>query len=227
MKMSYIAALRLPTGRAHGYAIMKMCEQFAAAGTDVELIAPARSYGIQEDPFTYYRIQRIFSIRKLRATDFLGMREGSRLSFALDQFIFFLSLWRQNWNDSIVYTRDYQVALFVRSKNIVLEVHSIPERSYLFLRGLTRARKIIVISNGLKEALVEYGIAPKKILVAPDAVDLSEFEITPSRDVWLDYGVDPTKKIVLYTGHFYGWEGGGTLARAGPFPPQNVGGVVL
>ena len=135
MKMSYIAALRLPTGRAHGYAIMKMCEQFAAAGARVELIAPARSYGIQEDPFTYYRIQRIFSIRKLRATDFLGMREGSRLSFALDQFTFFLSLWRQNWNDSIVYTRDYQVALYVRSKNIALQVHSIPERSDLFFRG--------------------------------------------------------------------------------------------
>ncbi len=227
MKMRYVAALRLPTDRAHGYAIMKMCEQFAAAGAEVELIAPARSYGIQDDPFDYYRIRRTFAIRKLRATDFLGMREGSHLAFVLDQLTFFLSLWRHSWKDAVVYTRDYQVALYVHSKHIVLEVHSIPERSYLFFRALVRARKIIVISNGLKQALIERGVYASKIHVAPDAVDVSKFQITPSRDIWREYGVDPQKKILLYTGHFYGWKGGETLAQAAKLLPENVEVVLI
>ena len=35
MNIKYIANVRLPTGRAAGYAIMKMCSEFSAAGAVV------------------------------------------------------------------------------------------------------------------------------------------------------------------------------------------------
>jgi len=35
MNILYIANVRLPTERAHGYAIMKRCEEFARAGNEV------------------------------------------------------------------------------------------------------------------------------------------------------------------------------------------------
>ena len=214
MKLAYVSLVRLPTDRAHGYAMMKMCEHFAARGLDVELVVPTRRHGIKDDPFHYYGIERNFTIRKLWATDFLGRFYKSRLSFFIDQLTFLLSLLRQRFGNTMVYARDYQVALFVRSKNITLEVHTIPHRVWLFSLALSRARRIVVISGGLKKALIALGAPEHKILVAPDAVDLSEFDITPSREVWREHGVDPQKKIVLYTGHFYGWKGAETLAKA-------------
>ena len=36
MKLAYVSLVRLPTDRAHGYAMMKMCEHFAARGLDVD-----------------------------------------------------------------------------------------------------------------------------------------------------------------------------------------------
>ena len=225
-RISYATLVRLPTGRAHGYAIMKMCEQFAALGTAVELIVPTRRHGLKDDPFEYYGIKRNFSLRKLWAADFLG-KYGGRFSFALDHLTFLLSLWGRRFNDSLVYTRDYQIALFARARTIVLEIHDIPERSFLFSRAVARARKLVVISNGLKHALIARGVPAGKILVAPDAVDVSEFNIAPSRDVWKDFYVDLVKKIVLYTGHFYGWKGADTLAEAAKLLPEDTEVVLM
>ena len=220
LKLSYVSLARLPTDRAHGYASMKMCEEFATLGTQVELLVPTRRFGIKNDPFEYYKIKRVFSLDRLFATDFLGRLENSRVAFAIDQLTFLFSLWMRTFRHKIVYTRDYQVALFARSKYIVLEVHSVPEREFLFLQAVRRARRIIVISNGLKRLLVANGVPESKVLVAPDAVDLSEFDITPSREVWRAHHVDQQKRIVLYTGHFYGWKGADTLAHAAAsFPP--------
>jgi hypothetical protein len=47
MKICYIAAIRLPTEKAHGLQIMKTCEAFAAAGHDVELVVSDRATPIR------------------------------------------------------------------------------------------------------------------------------------------------------------------------------------
>ncbi|MDO8521784.1 MAG: glycosyltransferase [bacterium] len=227
MKLSYITLVRLPTDRAHGYAIMKMCEEFSAQKAAVELVVPTRHHGIKADPFEYYGIKRNFTLRKLWATDFLGKHENARAAFALDQLTFLLSVLGKRFGETLVYTRDYQIALFARSSNIVLEIHSIPERTFLFLRALARARRLVVISDGLKQSLIKNGVPAEKIVVAPDAVDLSEFRITPSREVWRVHHVDPQKKIALYTGHFYGWKGAETLAEAARHLPSDVEVVLM
>ncbi len=48
MKLLYITNFRIPTEKAHGIQIMKMCEAFATCGTDVELVAPLRKTPIAE-----------------------------------------------------------------------------------------------------------------------------------------------------------------------------------
>ena len=223
-KISYVTLARIPTGRAHGYAIMKMCEEFAALANRVELVTPTRKHGLKDDPFEYHHIKRNFRLRKLWTTDFLGLFDNRSIPlFFIDIAIFLLSLSIRQWSsDTILYTRDYLVALVARSHNIVLEIHTIPEKTFLFFRALKRARRIIVISNGLKEALVKAGVTEEKIIVAPDAVDLSEFNITPMRElVWGSIGVNAEKKIILYTGHFYSWKGAETLAEAASLlPPE-------
>lgn len=210
---------------------MKMCECFAAHGAKVELIVPNRHFspGIitEKDPFVYYGVKCNFSLRKLWATDLAGTFERSRLAFALDQLTFLFSVWRMRFRKDILYTRDYQIALCARSKNIILEIHSIPERTFLFLKAVARTRRVVVISQGLKQSLIALGTLAEKIVVAPDAVDLSEFYVAPSRDIWKAHNVDPQKKIVLYTGHFYGWKGAETLAEAAPALPSNIEVVLM
>ena len=53
MKIAYIAHIRLTTERAHGYATMKLCEEFAREGHEVELIVPDKwAPALKEkDPF--------------------------------------------------------------------------------------------------------------------------------------------------------------------------------
>ena len=51
MKILYIANIRLPTEKAHGIQIMKMCEAFADIGHKVELIVPWRFNFIKNRAF--------------------------------------------------------------------------------------------------------------------------------------------------------------------------------
>ena len=66
MKLSYIVNLRIPTEKAHGYQICKMCEEFAGLGIDVELITPTRKNSIEVDLFEYYGLRGRFKEGKIR-----------------------------------------------------------------------------------------------------------------------------------------------------------------
>jgi len=50
MKLIYIQNVRMPTEKAHGIQVMKMCESFAEVLNDVELIVPRRFNRIKENP---------------------------------------------------------------------------------------------------------------------------------------------------------------------------------
>ena len=59
-KLIYIANLRLPTEKAYGIQIAKMCEAFGALGLDVELVTPYRISKIKDNLFDYYSIKKNF-----------------------------------------------------------------------------------------------------------------------------------------------------------------------
>jgi len=69
MKIIYITNSRIPTTKAQGFQIMKMCEAFSSAGGEVELWVPRRFNPIKESPFRYYEIREIFSIKKIAVFD--------------------------------------------------------------------------------------------------------------------------------------------------------------
>ena len=58
MKIIYVANARIPTEKAHGGQIMKMCESFADSGLEVDLVLPPRCnrqfQGVS--PFAYYQV---------------------------------------------------------------------------------------------------------------------------------------------------------------------------
>ncbi len=75
MKMIYLANARIPTEKAHGLQIMKMCEAFKNEGVDLELVVANRKDNQLEDiePFEYYGIKNKFRIKKLWLLDIVAM----------------------------------------------------------------------------------------------------------------------------------------------------------
>jgi glycosyltransferase involved in cell wall biosynthesis len=236
MKILYIANIRIPTEMAHGLQIMKMCEAFVEQGAELELVVPWR-FGIsevaQKDPFAYYRVDKIFKIRKIFCLDLTPLNKYlgpvsfliQAISFAISAF--FYSLFKRI---DIIYSRDrfslllLAMVKFIRrrgGKNIIMEIHQ--KHRSLFRFVLNKTEKIIVITSGLKEELVGGGNDENKILIAPDGIDLKDFDIPDSKETCRKkIGLPLDKEIVLYAGHLYKWKGAETLALASKFLSENI-----
>ncbi len=224
MRITYIATGRIPTQRAFGYATMKLCEEFAALGNEVSLVMPKRRDDMAVDPFEYYKLVKSFSIEKLSASDMVD-RAKVQIPFAywIDHLSFLLALRRAGVprREGIFYTREYLLAPFLPFEQTVLELHSIPKRRAFFGLCVKRARKIVVISKGLKDELVAMGIAEERITIAPDAVDLQRFANIPAKaEARTALGLPQDKIIALYSGHFYGWKGADIFAKSAQFIPD-------
>jgi hypothetical protein len=84
-RIFYIAAIRLPTEKAHGLQIMKMCEALAEEGVAVELVIPGRETPIKGDAFEYYAVEKRFSIVHCRVLDLVRF---GRAGFLLTTILF-------------------------------------------------------------------------------------------------------------------------------------------
>ncbi|MBD3207965.1 MAG: glycosyltransferase [Candidatus Nealsonbacteria bacterium] len=239
MKLVYIAGARIPTEKAHGFQIMKMCESFSSLEMEgeklkVELVVPKRANRIQEDPFEYYGIEKIFDVKKMPCADLMLLVSESKISslflktvaffvrvFTFHFFTFFYILFNKY---DILYTRDKFFLFYTfLSKEVVYEAHTFPKKYSFYLPFFKKAKKIIVITENLKEYFMEKGIKKEKILVAPDGVDIEKFDIQCSKfEARERLSLPQDKKIVLYTGHLYEWKGVYILAEASRFLPEDT-----
>jgi len=219
----YIANIRLPTEKAHGIQIMKMCEAFAEQGLEVSLVVPRRFNKIKEDPFDYYKIKQNFKIRKAPTIDLVKFGKigflVQLLSFA--EFVAWTFLFKK---DAIFYTRDELVAFYLNNlgKKVVWEGH-MGQTNWIVRFLIKRKVPMVMITNGLKDLYVSMGADPEKIIVSPDAVDIEQFSINLSKEeARKKLGLPTDKKIVLYTGHLYSWKGADTAVQSAPGLPDNV-----
>jgi glycosyltransferase involved in cell wall biosynthesis len=220
MNIKYIVNVRIPTSRAQGYAIMKMCEEFMLHGSNIELIIPDRQNNeIEQDPFVFYGIQNRFPIKKFFTFDLLGdhVRFGW-LFYWLDLLSFFLSIIVHSpiKKGDIVYTRDFTIAsLFCLKHPVFLELHDIPKKTPIFTYAIKHARCLFVLNEHIKAELVELGVSPEHIYIAASGVNISEFAITVSQEESRkSLGLPQDKKIIMYTGHLYPWKGVDTVIDA-------------
>lgn len=235
MHIKYITNVRIPTPRAQGYAIMKMCSEFAKNFAEVQLFVPEReSSELKGDPFQFYNINKNFEIRKVPSFDFLGktLRFG-KLFYWVDMLSFFIMsrFTIDLGKDDLLYTRDFFTALFFsKSSNMILELHDIPKSKFLFKLAIKKFRLFFVLNNNLKQELVIMGVEESIIFISPSGVEISEFNINMDKEVAREkMGLPQDKNIIMYTGHLYGWKGADTLAEAAISMPETlfifVGGV--
>jgi len=234
-KLLYITNSRIPTEKAHGIQIMKMCQAFVSAGSEVELVLPRRKNIINKNPFEYYQVPKSFKIKWVICIDpriLLKLPQGVYTKFQSASFIislFFYLLFKRNKKDSIFYTREeYLLAvLHLFSRKVVWEGHKLTKNKSLYIKSWQKCKKIIVLTEAMKKEMISFGIEEKKILVAADAVDLDDFTVTVSKsDARRELGFPHDKKIIMYAGHLYGWKGASVLLEAARLlssPPHEEG----
>lgn len=228
MKIKYITNVRIPTERAHGYAIMKMCESFSLSNIDINLIVPEKQNSeLKENPFDYYGIQKIFKITKIPSFDFLGNNLSfGKIFYWLDFLSFIFSIRMKNVieKDDILYTRDFTLAYFFPKKNFsCLELHNIPKKHLWLKESCKKVNLIFVLNNNIKKELVELGIPENKIFIFSSGVDLKDFDLNiTTEEARKKINLPIDKKIIMYTGHLYKWKKIDTLADVAIKMPENI-----
>lgn len=227
MKLLYWAHVRLPTERAHGLQIMKMCRAFARAvlGLEVELVVPQRKNHLTDEPFHYYGVERCFKLTFLPGIDpLLHEKIWGALGHLAATTLFYWRAWRhaKKTRPDIIYTREWPVALL--TKQAVVELHNIPRGwSWWFKLAMRRARKIVALNSLLRAELVARDVATAKIIIAADGVDLEDFLPAVEKNVARAQLNLPTERpIVMYTGslYYYGWKGVDVFVQAAALCPE-------
>lgn len=201
MKLIYLANARIPTEKAHGRQIMKMSQTLSEARMDVELVIPWRFNPIKEDFFEFYNIKKRFKVIKVFSLDLVGL---GRIGFWVQLISFLISakIYLFFKKRDILYIREQFAGLFF--KDFILELHSLPKKvGRIHKRIWQKARYLIVLTNFIKDGLIECGISENKILVAADGVDLKEFDINIKKEqARRETGLSDKKIILCYTGSF-------------------------
>ena len=217
----YIANLRLPTEKAYGIQITKMCEAFADSDQEVLLFHPYRKNpAINQNIFSYYSIKNNFSTKEVESHDFYGPGFLDKIVVFIKNYFSARALVSEALKEKtdIYYTRDEFVAYLLskKNKNVIFECHRFSNKRKLFYSHFKKINlKIVAISNGLKGDLVKFGIKESNVLVAHDGVNLKEFDFQITKDEArqrlfknLHHNSFLRKKIAVYVGQLYPWKVG-------------------
>ena len=217
MKILYIANVRFPTPRAHGLQIAKMCEAFARAGEDVTLMVPRleERYG---DPFSYYGMERVFSIRRVSVLNWLTLGFFGYL-IRMISFAYGVLMSGASRRSHLIFSRDIVSAYFFSflCPTVVFEAHDLPRRHLWFWRYALGRMKAVVSTNRWKadKLVKEFRVARQRIVVAPNGFDPKEFEHLLSKEgARRTLNLPENLHIILYTGHLYDWKGAHVLLEA-------------
>jgi glycosyltransferase involved in cell wall biosynthesis len=216
----YVTNVRLPTEKANGLQVMRMCASFQRAGLDVELWHPRRKQyapDLDVSPFDYYGIERGFTIKTLPNVDVERVRRHLPPNrFAMSLTVLHDTGWAyaaarraRRDRDPIYYTRQPVVAWFLARAGLttVLEVHQIPVGvTRRYLEGVLRLPSLVLVvglTRALCERLVGMGAPEERTVHAPDAVELDLFEGLAGRDECRRlHGLPLERPIVGYIGRF-------------------------
>lgn len=209
MKLIYIVNSRIPTEKAHGHQITKMCEQFAAAGAEVELLAPTKNNAIKVDLFYFYNLKRNFKFSLINLPDFLLYEKFlGRLAMYLQWLVFTIKMFFLKIDKGLlVYTRDLGAAWVfgLRGFKTCFEAHDWPaKQKKLVCFLLSRVNYIVTTNSFIKNEFIKKGFNERKIFVAPNGIDLETFAINETQGQAIKNlaigDITSGKKILLYTG---------------------------
>jgi glycosyltransferase involved in cell wall biosynthesis len=227
----------MPTERAHGIQIMRMCEALASEGADVTLYYSDRRQipslrGI--DPFDYYHVERNFEIKPVPIVDLIPLERAVPAwllgpMYALANALFGLAsvLWTGRAKADVYYTRHWFAAWWLTRfrRPTILELHRtdpvhMSRRVKWLLQRLSfhpSMCAVTTISESLKDELIAARFAEEKLVVLRDAVDMRNYAEPISRaDARKQTGLPDDRALVVYTGSLLPNRGVDVLVRSAP-----------
>lgn len=224
----YISDSRLPTEKANGYHVMKMCEAFAAQGMKVTLLHPKRMQPKElmenNNPFTFYGIQPTFTLLALRNLDTImfatslpvWLRRLSMIPF-LHFFSYAFSTLHYCWRfrkrkDVFFYGRAEYAFLFLTllkrwfTPKMGYEAHSFPRgTSNALRRRIARSVDLlVVITDQLRQRFEASGVSKNRIVVAHDGVDLATFRMKEDAHTLRErFTIGTDRYVIGYIGRFH------------------------
>lgn len=222
LTIAYVANIRFPTEKAHGYQIARVCSALSSAGAKVTLIVPTRRNHITSSWATYYDVPENFTVVSVWCPDFMtGNAFLDRIAFLVQQCIFGILSIRKVPPGATVLTRDGMVAwLHSRRRKVVYIAHrAVKGRIHRIL--LARVSAIVANSAGTAEGIknLKLNVPVEEIGNGSDPnphLDRSKESLRSELNLALD------KHIALYSGHLYSWKGADVLLDAADHLRENT-----
>lgn len=207
MRLYYITNSKIPTEKAFGYGIAKMCEALGRVLEEVVLIVPKR-HGVSSDAlFDFYHVKKNFRVQGIPSLDlFRYEKYMGKLAYALQTVTFCFSLLRLRIDRAdVLYSRNLYTLplLWAKNKNLFFEIHFLQNTERRLKRLFPFAKMIFTSTGHLRDQIAEFGVDSKRLAVLPDAVDLKAFDLAIDKNDARDKLRLPKEKILLgYTGNF-------------------------
>lgn len=218
MTLYFVLNARIPSKKAYGIHVAKMCEAFTHAGLRVVLVVPgtrAARASLQE----FHGLTVSVPMVRIPVPDWYGAnRTGfllSSLAFMLGSFVYLCTRAR---NGSIVYTADMDTFSFAllpyAGLPVFAEMHDWRGASFLTRAFFKRARAIITTNTETAARLTQaFRIPEERLLVEANGVDASWFDgLQTKAEARTVLGMPEAGKIALYAGRAYDWKGLDILA---------------
>ncbi|MBD0264364.1 MAG: glycosyltransferase family 4 protein [Tolypothrix sp. Co-bin9] len=214
-KIIYISQGNIPSKWAHTFQSMKMAEALSQQVDSLTLLTggsllPSRSPNV--NLADWYGVPCSFQVVHLPVH--LRLKEPLFLEYRYPKFDRVAALYARLKAPNLVFTRSpYAGRLCVKLKlNTIVETHigtEHPEfQHFIRISHEPYLKGVVTVTNYLKDKYIKAGIPESKILVWPDAVDLSMFShVSSSRLLREELGLPCTAKIATYCGHLYDYKG--------------------
>ncbi|OGF69621.1 hypothetical protein A3H65_03995 [Candidatus Giovannonibacteria bacterium RIFCSPLOWO2_02_FULL_45_14] len=220
MKIYYVANARMPSEKAHGIQLAKMCEAFLLSGADLELVLPRRR-GSNDDLKRFYGLKVDIPVKRLPVLN-LGFIISSL------SFMFAYIVYLRGRKGAILYTIDMDNFSFIFLRFLCLpyfsEIHDVKKKTFLWKVFLKKIFGVIVINSKIEKNLIEtFEIASEKVIVKPNGIDLEMFSGKISKEeARKKLNLPPDKEIAVYVGREVSWKGMEILTEAQKLLPDEI-----
>tara|TARA_B100000508_G_scaffold24443_2_gene17619 strand:- start:13312 stop:14346 length:1035 start_codon:yes stop_codon:yes gene_type:complete len=186
-----------------------MCQAFSMLIEEVDLVVDDRVVGGKKELDEYYHIDSSFSLYRIPGVFSVSNKflySIGTLRFVLN-FILKVGVGKYD----VIFSRNelilFILSLFKKPEEIIWESHSKSVNvfsRYLMKKGI----RVVVTSTGLQKLYLEYLKRKDQIILAPNGIDESFFEVTESKHaVRKKLGLEVDAKIVMYIGGLDKWKG--------------------
>jgi len=223
-KILYGFHFPFPGPRAHHVAIAKMVDAFSKR-LDITFLLRRYKKGFTDDIKNYFGLEKDLHIKQLFSLDFLPV--------AFD-FAYWLSLGMEFERFSKAFSYG-EVAVYYRYSGKLSKLmsdqacrHEIPffteihtgieyQKEVEYLKNM---RGIVVISDELRNQLIDLGVSPDKILLSPSGVDIQCYDRSSQNSkeqIRDNLSLPISKNLVVYTGKPYRGRGAEILVKSAKF----------